>query len=120
MSKAAIGGPRATPRSLILLYNAVIVPRCSFSIPSVTSASRHGRMAPIPIVAKERTVVKYIRLFQRFKAIREVIANMFPKTIIHFIKYFSFPIIFPMIKEVEQRVKRGMATIRPRGIPFMP
>lgn len=47
-----IGGPAATPTKCMLLYKELIVPLCSFSIPSVIKASKHGKNIPIPKKAK--------------------------------------------------------------------
>mgnify|MGYP000194579925 CR=1 FL=1 len=119
ISIAAIGGPIATPSRRELLYIDVIVPRCSFSIPSVISASRLGSTAPTPVPAIDRAIISIIRPLENPSQKRDTEDIQLPINIIHFMRILCCPIFFPDIKEVRQRKSKGIATISPLFIPFI-
>ncbi len=103
---AMIGGPAATPKKRILLYNEVIVPPLtSFSTPSVIRASRQGNDTPIPtpaIVNKKRTLTILASLFTKNKAQAAIIL---PIAINHFIIILFFPIFFRHHKRQDKETK---------------
>ena len=54
MSHPKSGGPKATPIKRRLLYNEVIIPRCSRSTDPVISVFKQGSSRPVPIPLSDK------------------------------------------------------------------
>ena len=120
INKAIIGGPAATPMNLIELYMEVMVPRSSFSTPSVIKASRQGSPIPIPTPLIKNIESIYHRLVENQSAAMETAAATIPPNVNHFINTLFFLITLPLIKEDKQSAPSGNAKKNPFLIFLIP
>src|SRR6478752_5066618 len=90
-----------------------MVPLSSFSIPSVISASRLGRAAPIPIPPSTKVSKILKREVLKNKMMKEHVKNKKPKKADHFITILLFPTFFPATKEEIDKASKGIAITKP-------
>ena len=99
MSQPNIGGPKATPKNLKLLYNEVIMPRSCLVTEPVIIVLRHGSNRPVPMLLNVSKPIKIIILLscRKMVAAKEALIKPNPIFISQRMRIPFFLIVAPVI-----------------------